>query len=107
MKISTRKAYLTDLTDEQWTILEPLVPASKHGGRPREVDMREVANTILYLTRTGCQWNMLPHDLQIRCTEPAGYRTQFYVPRTQMRRSTTNPPLMVGYTCICSRYLLG
>jgi putative transposase len=45
-----------------------LVPASKHGGRPRTVNMREVINTILYLNRTGCQWDMLPHDLLPKST---------------------------------------
>jgi putative transposase len=68
MQITTRMLYATDLTDEQWTILEPLVPPSKHGGRPRAVDMREVINTILYLNRTGCQWDMLPHDLLPKST---------------------------------------
>lgn len=63
MQTITRKPYATDLTDEQWAILEPLIPPAKHGGRPREVNMREVVNTILYLNRTGCQWDMLPHDL--------------------------------------------
>jgi putative transposase len=59
-----RKPYPSDLTDEQWTILAPLMPVahSPRGGRPREVDMREVVNTILYLNRSGCQWDMLPHD---------------------------------------------
>jgi putative transposase len=42
MPSTTRKAYLTDLTDEQWAILAPLIPPAKGGGRPREVDMREV-----------------------------------------------------------------
>lgn len=54
-----RKAYPSDLTDEQWSILEPLIPKEKHGGRHREVDMREVVNAILYITRTGCQWRMV------------------------------------------------
>lgn len=63
-----RKAYPTDLSDEQWAILEPLTPMAKHGGRPREVDMREVINTILYLNRAGCQWDMLPHDLLPKST---------------------------------------
>ena len=65
-----RKAYPTDLTDEQWAIIEPLLPAAKnrYGGRPREVSMREVVNTILYLNRTGCQWDMLPHDLLPKST---------------------------------------
>jgi putative transposase len=68
MQTEARKAYPTDLTDEQWAILEPLVPASKHGGRPREVDIREIINTILYLNRAGCQWDMLPHDLLPKST---------------------------------------
>src|SRR5712671_4340364 len=60
-----RKAYPSDLTDAQWAIVEPLLPAprSTWGGRPRELDMREVLNTLLYLNRSGCQWEMLPHDL--------------------------------------------
>jgi putative transposase len=60
-----RKAYPSDLTDAQWAILEPLIPAphNNRGGRPRELDMREVLNTLLYLNRSGCQWEMLPHDL--------------------------------------------
>jgi len=63
MQTETRKAYATDLTDDQWANLEPLIPPSKHGGRPRAISMREVINTILYLNRTGCQWDLLPHDL--------------------------------------------
>lgn len=56
------KTYPSDLTDEQWTVLEPLVPPSKHGGRPREVDIRRVVNGILYRNKSGCQWRMLPKD---------------------------------------------
>ena len=65
-----RKPYPTDLTDEHWALLEPLIPPSRtrQGGRPRETDMREVVNTILYLNRTGCQWDMLPHDLLPKST---------------------------------------
>ena len=58
-----RKAYLTDLTDAQWRILESLIPPERSGGRHRTIDMREVINTLLYLNRTGCQWDLLPHDL--------------------------------------------
>lgn len=57
-----RKPYPSDLTDEQWRILEPLIPPEKRGGRHREVDMREVVNAILYMIRTGCPWRHLPHD---------------------------------------------
>ena len=65
-----RRAYASDLSDEKWAILEPLIPLprSQHGGRPREVNMREVINTILYLNRTGCRWDMLPHDLLPKST---------------------------------------
>ena len=60
-----RKPSPSDLTDAQWTILAPLIPTAhtQRGGRPREVDMREVVNTLLSLNRSGCQWDMLPHDL--------------------------------------------
>jgi len=51
---STRK-YPSDLTDAQWKILKPLIPPAKPGGRPREVDMREVLNTLRYQACSGCQ----------------------------------------------------
>jgi putative transposase len=58
-----RKRYPSDLTDEQWALIEPLLPKAKPGGRPREVDLREVVNALFYQARTGCQWDFLPHDL--------------------------------------------
>jgi putative transposase len=70
-RFRNRKGYPTDLTDEQWAIVAPLIPPAKqspHGGRPREVDRREVLNTLLYLNRSGCQWAMLPHDLLPKST---------------------------------------
>src|SRR5215213_9112317 len=63
-----RKPYKTDLTDAQWKIVKPLIPPAKPGGRPREVDIREVLNTLLYQARTGCQWELLPHDLLPKST---------------------------------------
>jgi putative transposase len=63
-----RKPYPTDLTDEQWQVIQPLIPPAKHGGRPREVAMREVVNTLFYQNRSGCQWDMLPHDLLPKST---------------------------------------
>jgi putative transposase len=62
-----RKPYPSDLTDEQWQIIEPLIPVSRVG-RPREVEMREVLNAIFYQARSGCQWDMLPHDLPAKST---------------------------------------
>jgi putative transposase len=70
-KDRSRKKYPSDLTDEQWAIVEPLIPPGKQnprGGRPRQVDMREVLNTLFYLNRSGCQWDMLPHDLLPKST---------------------------------------
>jgi putative transposase len=54
--------YPSDLTDQQFAILEPLIPPAKPGGRPREVIMRDVIDGIFYVNRSGCQWRMLPHD---------------------------------------------
>ena len=68
MDATSRKPYTSDLTDAQWEIIAPLLPPARRGGRPRKVNMREVVNTVLYLTRTGCQWDMLPHDLQPKST---------------------------------------
>jgi putative transposase len=62
-----RKPYPSDLTDEPWEIVRPLIPVSRVG-RPREVDMREVLNAIFYLDRAGCQWDMLPHDFPPKST---------------------------------------
>jgi transposase len=54
--------YPTDLTDMEWPILAPFIPAVKAGGRPRTTDMREVVNAILSSLRSGCPWRMLPTD---------------------------------------------
>lgn len=58
-----RSAYPSDLSDEQWALIQPLLPPAKPGGRPRAVDLREILNGIFYLLRSGCAWRMLPHDL--------------------------------------------
>lgn len=58
-----RRIYPTDLTDAEWRVLEPLVPAVQSGGRPADYQRREIVNAIFYVLRTGCQWRMLPHDL--------------------------------------------
>jgi putative transposase len=63
-----RKPYPTDLTVAQWDLLRPLIPPAKSGGRPRVVEMREVLNTLFYQNRSGCQWDMLPHDLLPKST---------------------------------------
>lgn len=57
-----RNPYSTDLTDEQWQVIEPLIPPADPGGRHRSVDVREIINGILYLIRSGCSWRLLPHE---------------------------------------------
>jgi putative transposase len=57
-----REPYPSDLSDEEWAILEPLIPAAKPGGKPRTTDMREVVNAIFYVNKSGGQWRMLPHE---------------------------------------------
>src|SRR5918911_1095958 len=59
---TARKPYPTDLSDEAWEWIAPLLAQGVGPGRPRTVDIREIANAIFYLDKTGCQWEMLPHD---------------------------------------------
>ena len=62
------KRYPTDVTDEQWAVVEPLLPPAKPGGRRRTADLRLVLDTVFYLDKAGCQWAMLPTDLAKRST---------------------------------------
>src|SRR5271167_954567 len=67
-KITRRKyeregqRYASDLTDAEWALIEPHMPAAKRLGRPRETELRAVLDAILYIARSGCQWRMLPKD---------------------------------------------
>jgi transposase len=58
-----RIPYPTDLTDDEWQLLEPLLPGSGKPGRPRKHSWRDILNAIFYVLRTGCQWRCLPHDM--------------------------------------------
>jgi len=60
--------YPSDLKDEEWALIAPLIPPAKRGGRRREVDVREVMNGVLYVLQTGCQWRALPKDLPPKST---------------------------------------
>ena len=60
--------YPSDLTDEEWSHIEHLIPPAKHGGRNREVDVREVVNGLMYVLSTSCQWRYIPKDLPPRST---------------------------------------
>jgi transposase len=60
--------YPSDLTDEEWSHIEHRIPPAKHGGRDREVDVREVLNGIMYVLSTSCQWRYIPKDLPPKST---------------------------------------
>ena len=69
--MSERKPYKTDLSDEQWALIEPVIAARKAAhpsvsGHQGRYEMREIVNALLYQGRTGCQWDLLPHDLPPR-----------------------------------------
>jgi len=66
--------YPSDLTDAEWAVIEPMIPPAKRGGRPREVNLREVLNAIFYVLSTGCQWLALPKDLPPKSTAHAYLR---------------------------------
>src|SRR5579884_746419 len=59
---SPPRLYPTDLSDAEWTILEPLIPAAKSGGRPPTWTRRLILDAIFYVTRSGCQWKLLPRE---------------------------------------------
>ena len=69
--MSERKPYATDLSDERWALIEPVITAWKAAhpsvsGHQGKYQMREIVNAIMYQSRTGCQWSLLPHDLPPR-----------------------------------------
>jgi putative transposase len=61
-------SYPSDVTNEQWALIEPLLPPAPTGGRPRKTNMRDVMDAIFYILRTGCQWRYLPKDLPPKST---------------------------------------
>src|SRR6202049_4989353 len=63
-----RLRYPSDLTDEEWVLVEPLIAPAKRGGNKRTVDVREVMNGLMYVLSTGCQWRAVPKDLPPRST---------------------------------------
>jgi transposase len=64
----SRLRYPSDLTDEEWALVEPLIAPAKRGGNKRTVDVREVVNGLMYVLSTGCQWRAIPKDLPPRST---------------------------------------
>jgi transposase len=62
------RRYPSDLTDAEWALIAPMIPPARRGGRPRDVNVREVLNAIFYVLSTGCQWKALPKDLPPKST---------------------------------------
>jgi transposase len=60
--------YPSDLTDQEWSLIEPLIPPAKRGGNRRTVVVRDVVDGVMYILSTGCQWSALPKDLPPRST---------------------------------------
>ena len=59
----TKQRYPSDLTDEEWSFIKPLIPPAKRGGNKRTVIEREIVNGLMYILSSGCQWAFLPKDL--------------------------------------------
>ena len=64
----SRLRYPSDLTDEEWALVEPVIPPAKRGGNRRHVVVRDVVNGLMYILSTGCQWRAIPKDLPPRST---------------------------------------
>lgn len=73
-EVAIRPPYPTDLTDEEWAVVEDIVEAVRIVGRKRDVDNREIVNAVLYMWRSGCTWRMLPHDFPTWTTVYYYYR---------------------------------
>jgi len=64
----SRLRYPSDLSEDEWALIEPRIPPAKHGGNKRTVNLREVVNGLMYILSTGCQWRAIPKDLPPRST---------------------------------------
>ena len=60
--------YPSDLTDEEWALVKPLIAPGKRGGGKRRVDLRSIVDGLMYVASTGCQWRCVPRDLPPRST---------------------------------------
>ncbi|RSZ56554.1 IS5 family transposase [Massilia atriviolacea] len=74
-----RSGYRSDISDQEWKLVEPLLPGRSRTGSPRKTELRQVINALRYLVRSGCEWRMLPNDFP-------PYQTVYYWFRRLMRR---------------------
>jgi transposase len=79
VRAEARRGYPTDIKDEEWRVIEPLLPPVARTGRPRRTDLRAVINALRYMVRAGCEWRMLPNDFP-------PWQTVYYWFRRFMRR---------------------
>jgi transposase len=86
--------YPSDLTEDEWLVLKPLIPPAKRGGRKRDVDIREVLNGAMYVLSTGCQWRALPKDLPPKSTVH-GYFSGYQGPKFREALKKVLPDLTV------------
>jgi transposase len=80
--MSRQSRYPSDLTDEEWELVEPLLPPPGEGGRPEKHPRRAVIDAILYVVRTGCAWRQLPADF------PPWQTVYWYFARWEEQRVT-------------------
>src|SRR3712207_2138014 len=97
-----RKPYSTDLSDAEWSCIEPHIPTPKAPGRPRVHPLREVLNAIFYIVRSGCAWRLLPHDFPPWKTIHHYFRT-WRIDGTWGRGCT--PPCASGYESVWAEIL--
>ena len=79
VRTGRRQGYPTDVKDDEWRLIEPLLPGTARTGRPRRTDLRAVINALRYMVRAGCEWRMLPNDFP-------PWETVYYWFRRFMRR---------------------
>jgi transposase len=92
----SRLRYPSDLTDEEWALVEPLIPPARRGGNRRHVVVREVINGLMYILSTGCQWRAIPKDLvdsDAKCNpvDSIGSSTKSRVSHSERRPSARFP----------------
>ena len=85
--------YPSDLTDDEWAYVEPLIPPAKPGGGKRRTDMRGVMNGVMYILSTGCQWRYLPRDFP-------PYSTAYRHDSSTMTRSMWNMTGLADYSSV-------
>ena len=84
------RRYASDMTDEEWALIAPFMPARKRTGRPRTTELRDVCDALLYMAATGCQWAMIPNDFP----PPSTVQRYFYDWRDSGLLATINHHLV-------------